>query len=140
MILLDTNVLSEVLRASPAPHVLAWLNGFNARSVYASSVTQAEMMLGVALLPAGKRRNQLHTQVGNLFSQHFDKRCLPFDQSAATRYADIVANRRRHGKPISTEDAQIAAIALSHGYRLATRNVTDFVDIAALEIINPWDD
>ena len=140
MILLDTNVLSEVVRAEPAPQVLAWMDGLHPTTVYVTSVTQAEMLLGVALLPAGKRRNALSSKVGTLFTTHFSQRCLPFDSSAASHYAQIVSQRQRIGRPISTEDAQIAAIAVSHGYQLATRNVSDFADIEKLHIFNPWDD
>lgn len=139
MIVLDTNVLSEVLRTRPAPQVLAWINQLAADTVFVSSVTKAEMLLGVALLPPGKRRDMLHTQVTNLFAQHWVNRCLPFDTLAAPHYARIVASRQRDGKPMSTEDGQIAAITCSRGYRLATRNVADFVGIADLDIINPWD-
>ena len=138
MIILDTNVLSEVLRFNPEPTVLRWLDAYSPNSVYVTSVTQAEMLLGVALLPKGKRREALGAQVASLFEQHFTLRCLAFDARAANRYADIVAERQRAGKPISTEDAQIAAIACSVGYRLATRNVRDFAGIANLSVINPW--
>lgn len=139
MIVLDTNVLSEVLRAQPAPQVLAWINRLGQTPFYVSSVTQAEMLLGVALLPAGKRRDALGAQVAGLFAQHFANRCLPFDAQAAPYYAQIVSARRRAGKPVNTEDAQIAAIACSRSYRLATRNVADFAGIAGLGVINPWD-
>jgi hypothetical protein len=140
VIVLDTNVLSEVLRLQPAPQVLAWLNGLGQTPVYVSSVTQAEMLLGVALLPAGKRRDVLETQVSGLFSQHFANRCLPFDSQAALFYARIVSSRQRLGKRINTEDGQIAAVACSRGYSLATRNVSDFAGIANLDIINPWEE
>ncbi len=139
MIVLDTNVLSEVLRARPAPQVLAWMNGLEESAVFISSVTQAEMLLGVALLPAGKRRDALGAQVASLFSQHFVNRCLPFDALAAPHYAKIVSSRQRAGRPINTEDGQIAAVACSRGYGLATRNAADFAGIANLKIINPWD-
>lgn len=139
MILLDTNVLSEVVRNKPAPQVLAWMNGLHPSTVYVSRVTEAEMLLGVALLPAGKRRSALAEQVSGLFTAHFHPRCLPFDTRAASHYARIVSHRQSIGRPINTEDAQIAAITCSHGFRLATRNVTDFADIAGLDIVNPWD-
>ena len=139
MIVLDTNVLSEVLRVQPALQVLAWLNGLGQTPVYVSSVTQAEMLLGVALLPAGKRRDALGEKVAGLFTQHFVNRCLPFDALAAPHYAQIVSSRQRAGKRINTEDAQIAAVARSRNYRLATRNVADFAGIAGLTLINPWD-
>ncbi len=139
MILLDTNVLSEVMRTKPAPQVLAWIDNLRPTTVYVCSVTEAELLLGVALLPAGKRRSTLASQVGSLFATHFHQRCLAFDSQAAMHYAQIVAHRQRIGRPISTEDGQMAAIAVSHGYRLATRNVADFANIEALSIMNPWD-
>lgn len=137
--LLDTNVLSETMRPAPAQQVLAWLDGLGRRPVYVSSVTQAEMLLGVALLPAGRRRDTLEVKVAALFAQHFANRCLPFDAQAAPHYARIVASRQKAGKRIATEDAQIAAIACSRGYGLATRNVADFSGVSGLEIVNPWD-
>ncbi|MCE2724771.1 MAG: type II toxin-antitoxin system VapC family toxin [bacterium] len=139
MILLDTNVLSEVTRTKPAPQVLAWINDLRATTVYVSSVTEAELLLGVALLPAGKRRNTLAAQVGTLLTTFFPQRCLPFDSRAAAHYTQIVSHRQRIGRPISTEDAQIAAITISRGYQLATRNISDFANIEALSIVNPWD-
>ena len=138
MILLDTNVLSEVMRTKPAPQVLAWMDDLRATTIYVCSVTEAELLLGVALLPAGKRRSTLASQVKTLFATHFHQRCLAFDSPAAAHYSQIVSHRQRIGRPISTEDAQIAAIAVSHGYRLATRNVADFANIEALTIVNPW--
>lgn len=138
MIVLDTNVLSELLRPVPAPQVLAWLNALGHTAGFVSSVTQAEMLLGVALLPAGKRRDVLEISVGALFARQFAGRCLPFDAQAAPHFARIVASRRKTGKPISAEDAQIAAIACSRGFQLATRNDADFAGIAGLTVINPW--
>jgi toxin FitB len=138
MIILDTNVLSEVLRITPAPQVMQWMDSLKPNDVYVTSVTQAEMLLGVALLPKGKRRDALGAQVASLFDTHFKQRCLPFNANAATYYADIVADRQRAGKPISTEDAQIAAIACSVGFDLATRNVADFMGITGLALVNPW--
>ncbi len=140
MIILDTNVLSEVLRVTPAPQVLQWMDALAPNSVYVTSVTQAEMMLGVALLPKGKRRDALRSQVMSLFEQHFKHRCLPFEAHAASFYATIVADRQRAGKPISTEDAQIAAISCCLGAALATRNVSDFAGVDGLKVINPWEE
>jgi toxin FitB len=138
MIILDTNVLSEVLRIIPSAQVLLWMDALAANSVYVTSITQAEMLLGIALLPKGKRREKLDAQVTALFEHHFKQRCLPFDTIAASNYAKIVAMRQRMGKPISTEDGQIAAIAVTRGFRLATRNVSDFGGIADLIVVNPW--
>jgi predicted nucleic acid-binding protein len=108
------------MRTKPAPQVLAWINDLRATIVDVSSVNEAEILLGVALLPVGKRRDILAAQVGTLFNTYFPQRCLPFDSRAASYCAHIVSHRQRIGRPISTEDAQIAAIAVEDGYRLAT--------------------
>jgi hypothetical protein len=139
VILLDTNVLSETMRPAPARQVLDWLDRLGRRPVYVSSVSQAEMLLGVALLPAGRRRDTLEMKVAALFAQHFANRCLPFDAQAAPHYARIVASRQKVGRRIAVEDAQIAAIACSRDCSLATRNVADFAGVSGLEIVNPWD-
>ena len=139
MILLDTNVVSETMRPRPSVRVLDWLDAQRITQVFVSSVTQAEMLLGVALLPAGKRRADFSKMVDGLFNQDFAHRCLPFDQAAAPLFAKVVAGRNKAGLPISTEDAQIAAIAWRHGFRLATRNTADFFGIAGLELVNPWE-
>jgi len=135
--LIDTNVLSELLRAQPAPAVLAWFAAQPAQTLFVSAVTQAEMMLGARLLPAGKRRQQLEAALDAMFREDFAARVLPFDASCVSLYAAVVAGRRSAGKPISQFDAQIAAIALSHRLRLATRNVTDFQG-CGLALTNPW--
>ena len=138
MIVLDTNILSEMMRARPDPQVMSWLNRQRPNLIYVSAITQAEMLLGVALLPTGKRRTSLATQIDALFAEDFAHRCLPFDTRAAAHYAQIVSVRHKSGKPVSTEDAQIAAIARSRNFQVATRNVADFADIHALQIVNPW--
>lgn len=135
--LLDTNVLSELLRAAPAPAVLAWFAAQPAQSLFVSTVTQAEMMLGARLLPAGKRRAALEAAVQAMFDEDFAGRILPFGSAAVPAYADIVSNRRNAGRPISQFDAQIAAIAQQHGARLATRNLADF-EGCGLALVNPW--
>jgi predicted nucleic acid-binding protein len=135
--LLDTNVLSELLRAVPEPAVLAWFARQRAESLFVSSVTQAEMMLGARLHPVGKRRSALEAAVQAIFDEDFASRILPFDTSAAPSYVDIVSARRSAGRPISQFDAQIAAIARSNGASLATRNVTDF-ESCGVVVVNPW--
>ena len=136
--LLDTNVLSELLCAQPDPTVLAWVASLPANGVFVSAVTQAEMMLGAGLLPAGKRRQRLEQALDSMFREDFAGHILPFDSACAVHYAALVAARRRAGTPISQFDAQIAAIALSHRLRLASRNASDF-DGCGLTVINPWD-
>ena len=135
--LLDTNVLSELLRSQPDPSVLSWFAAQPAESLFVSAVTQAEMLLGARLLPAGKRRHALEAALRAMFDEDFAQRILPFDSSAVPSYVDVVASRRSAGRPISQFDAQIAAIALRHGRRLATRNVDDF-DGCGLVVIDPW--
>lgn len=136
-VLLDTNVLSELLRAQPQAAVLGWVAAQPVDSLFVSAVTQAEMMLGARLLPAGKRRQLLEHAVGAMFREDFADRVLPFDAEAASAYATVVAARRAAGRPISQFDAQIAAIALSRGATIATRNVADFAG-CAVELVDPW--
>jgi predicted nucleic acid-binding protein len=138
LILLGTNVISEMMRPAPEPGVVAWLNAYDELDVWISSITVAEIFLGIALLPAGKRKSSLIEITDQMFLQDFHERCLPFDQSAAAKYAAIVAERKRNGSPISVEDAQIAAIAIAGGLTLATRNIKDFAGIQGLKTINPW--
>lgn len=138
MILLDTNVLSEFMRPAPSVQVVTWLDAQASGQVWVCAVTRAEIELGVALLPDGQRKLGLQMAARAMFAEEFVGRCLPFDEQAATRYASIVASRIRLGRPISVEDAQIAAIALVHGLMLATRNERDFALIEGLSVVNPW--
>ena len=138
MILLDTNVLSEFMRAQPAPQVVAWLDRQPVGEVWTSAISRAEIELGLALMPKGKRQKALFEAARAMFEEDFAGRCLPFDEVAAGYYVRIVAGRLRKGRPISVEDAQIAAIALTHGAILATRNTADFIGIVGLRLINPW--
>jgi len=138
MILLDTNVLSELMRQAPDPRVVRWLDSCPGGEVWVSAVTKAEILLGIRLLPRGRRRDGLADLAGRMFEEDFSGRCLPFDAGAAPRYAEIVATRTRLGSPISVEDAQIAAIARAGGLTLATRNVEDFSGIDGLKVIDPW--
>jgi len=135
--LLDTNVLSELLRAAPDAAVVAWTAAQPLESLFVSSVTQAEMLLGARLLPAGKRRQSLEMALSAMFAEDFARRILPFDSAAVPDYVDVVYNRRMAGRPISQFDAQIAAIALHHGKWLATRNSSDF-EGCGLELVDPW--
>lgn len=137
-IILDTNVLSELMRMQPAPLVLEWFAGQTAVTFYVTAITQSEILLGIALLPAGKRRDALADAAEKLFREDFPGNCLPFDETCTGLYASIVANRRRSGFLVTTEDAQIAAIALSHKLPLATRNTKDFLHIEGLMLRNPW--
>jgi toxin FitB len=135
--ILDTNVLSELLRTRPSPTVLAWFAAQPPASLSVTAVTQAEMMLGARLLPTGKPRTALERALSSMFDEDFPGRVLPFDSQAVPAYVAIVAERRSIGRPISQFDAQIAAIARSSGARLATRNTVDF-EQCGIDVIDPW--
>ena len=138
-ILLDTNVLSELMRPRPEPLVLDWFSAQGPQTRFMiSAVTQAEILLGIALLPAGKKRTSLAQAAQTLFEEEFQGMNLAFDAHAAPGYAHMVASRSRSGSPISVEDAQIAAIAVHHRMPLATRNTKDFDSLPGLVLINPW--
>jgi predicted nucleic acid-binding protein len=136
MIVLDTNVVAELMRAAPAPAVLAWLQQSSGTGLYTTSVTVAEIRYGVARLPDGRRKHDLQQAANEIFAA-FPRQVLPFDLAAATAYADLVAGRERDGNPISGFDGQIAAICRSQAATLATRNTKDFVD-TGIVLIDPW--
>ncbi|QGU33534.1 type II toxin-antitoxin system VapC family toxin [Thermochromatium tepidum] len=138
MMLLDTNVLSECMRPAPAPQVVVWLDAQTADQLWVSAISRAEIELGIALLPDGQRKDGLREAAAAMFAEDFAGRCLPFDAQAAIRYADIVARRTHAGRPITVEDAQIAAIALTHRLTLVTRNTRDFDGIEGLALVDPW--
>ena len=137
---LDTNVLSELMRPRPDARVVAWFADRIETRFLITAITRAEIMLGIELLPPGQRKEALAEAAGKMFSEEFGKLCLPFDEQAADVYAGIVAERTRSGQAISTEDAQIAAITLAHGLPLVTRNTRDFTKIVGLRTIDPWHD
>lgn len=137
MILLDTNVLSELIKPKPARRVVTWLDAQPSASLFTTSVTQAEILHGMMLLPHGRRRTAIQEAVVAMFEQDFAGRVLAFDSEAALPYALIAAARRSAGRPISHFDAQIAAIAQSRGAAVATRNVSDF-EGCGVAVIDPW--
>ncbi|MBP2310749.1 type II toxin-antitoxin system VapC family toxin [Azospirillum soli] len=137
MVILDTNVLSELMRPAPSAEVLRWVAGRPATGLFTTTITQAEILFGLALLPEGRRRGDLLAVAGQMFAEDFAGRILPFDGAAAEAFAPIAAGRRRAGRPTGTFDAQIAAIARVHGATLATRNVVDFLD-CGVTVVNPW--
>ncbi len=139
MILLDTNVVSELMKLAPEPAVIGWINALPGSTVFLSAVTQAEILYGIALVPAGRRREGLAQAARTAFETYFRGRIVPFDSEAAEAFAVLAAGRRQAGMPISQADAQIAAIAGSRGAVIATRNVADFVG-CGVEIVNPWGD
>lgn len=138
MIVLDTNVVSELMRPAPEPDVTRWVDSLDVSDIMLTAVTAAELMYGVARLPNGRRRRELRAKVDGLLTEDFQDRILPFDALAATHYADIVAERERSGLQITMADGQIAAICRNWNAGLATRNIDDFVD-TGVELINPWD-
>ena len=138
MIVLDTNVVSELLRPAPATQVEAWLSAQDGAKVYFTSVGEAELRHGVATLPAGQRRTALTKAIEGILEEDFRDRILPFDRDAAGAYAVIAAARRAAGRPISQFDCQIAAIARAHGASVATRNTADYEGYG-IALIDPWD-
>jgi predicted nucleic acid-binding protein len=138
-ILLDTNVISELMRLRPDQAVMDWFAGRTGDVFFISAITQAEIMLGISLLPAGKRRDTLASSAEAMFSQEFNGKCLPFEALCVPHYAAIVSQKRKAGLAVSTEDAQIAAIALANGFPVATRNRKDFLHIGGLTLYNPWE-
>ena len=137
MIVLDTNVLSELMRSEPDPAVFAWTAGQPRADLYTTSVNVAEILYGVAAMPIGRRRQNLAAMAQAMFTEDFAGRILPFDDVAAAQYAEIVASRRRQGRPIEAFDAQIAAIALVAKADLATRDISGFAG-CGLSLIDPW--
>ena len=137
MVLLDTNLVSELMRAEPSQIVLDWFGKHDAVDLFISAVTEAELRTGVAILPDGQRRDRLQLALDAMIDQDFQSRVLPFDSLAAKAYAEIAAKRRALGRPIAEADCQIAAIARATDTPIATRNVKDF-DGCGVRVINPW--
>ena len=137
MIVLDTNVLSELVRPVASDRVVSWLDAQTPGEVVTTAISKAEMLVGIAILDEGKRRDQLSTIVSQLFAGRFDATLLDFDAAAATHFADIVAQRRKAGRPIGTMDAQIASIARARAASIATRDISDFSGLG-IDLIDPW--
>jgi hypothetical protein len=137
VIILDTNVLSEMLRSAPDARVSGWLTAQPMTQMFTTAVTEAEIRYGVSRLPIGQRKDALQSAVDGLFNEDMSGRILPFDSEAAKLYAEIVSGRERVGRPMSQFDAEIAAVARSRGAKLATRNTTDF-EGCGIDLINPW--
>ena len=136
MIVLDTNVVSEAMKPEPHPAVRAWLNEQAADTLYLSSVTLAELLFGIATVPAGKRKNMLSLALDGLMGL-FGKRVLPFDAQAARHYAELAVKARAGGRGFPTPDGYIAAIAASRGFMVASRDTAPF-EAGGLQVINPW--
>lgn len=137
MIVLDTNVLSELMRPEPNARVVRWLEKQPTTRLFTTSITQAEILHGILVLPPGKRRQALEEAAGGMFEEDFAGRVLAFDSAAALAYATLARDRQRAGRPISQFDAQIAAIAAVHNASVATRNVADF-EGCGIEVLDPW--
>lgn len=136
MIVLDTNVISELMRSEPNPGMLAWLDAQRRRDLCTTAITVAEIAAGIAVLPAGARRDSLENVAARLFRE-FNGRIIPFTTNAAPRYGAVINSRAKIGRPISTADAEIAAIAIRADAVIATRNVRDFEGTGA-RVLNPW--
>ena len=136
-VLLDTNVVSELMRKTPDPAVAMWAAGQPLNSLFFSAVGEAELRYGAAVLPTGHRRETLVSDIERMLAEAFENRVLPFDRDAARAYADIAAMRRSAGRPVAPADCQIAAIARSRRMAVATRNVRDFEN-ADIEVLDPW--
>lgn len=137
MIVLDTNVLSELMRPRPSAQVVAWVALQPAGELFTTSITEAEIFYGIELLAKGKRRDSLLAAAEGMFTEDFAGRILGFESEAARHFAVIAARRRALGKPIRQANAQIAATTQAHGARLATGNGPDFAD-CGIVVIDPW--
>ena len=137
MIILDTNVLSELMKAKPSSRVVTWVAKQALAELFTTVITEAEIFYGIELLARGRRREALLAAAEAMFTSDFASRIFAFDSDAARVFARIAAHRRALGKPISHADAQIAAIAQVRGARLATRNVADFAD-CGVDLLDPW--
>lgn len=135
MIVIDTNVVSEMMRDDPDPNVLTWSE--TAGRLHTTAITLAEVDYGIARLPEGQRKDRLAATAAGVFAD-YDELIVAFDARAARRYGSIVAEREMAGRPIATADAQIAAICASNGATLATRNTGDF-EGTGIDLVNPWD-
>jgi toxin FitB len=138
VIVLDTNVISELARHGPDPGVLSWLDSLEIAKTATTAVTAAELRYGVARLPDGHRKRELAVVIRGILTEDFHGRVLPFDERASARYADVVTGRERIGRPIGVADAQIAAICRDLGATLATRNIPDFEE-TGIGLVNPWE-
>jgi predicted nucleic acid-binding protein len=138
MIILDTNVVSEPLKREPSTSVLEWLNAQDMQTLYLTTITVAELLSGVETLPMGKRRTELGKKVTEEILPLFEDRILSFDMKSAQNFARLNAKAQASGNPISFADCAIAAIAESHAFQIATRNVKDFKG-TGVGILNPWD-
>ena len=137
MILLDTNVISEPQRREPNARVLEWIDAQALETLYLSAITVAELRAGIALMPAGKRRDSLHGNLEKRLLPMFANRVLSFDMACTKAYAELLAKCRAAGLAVETANAFIAAVALANGFAVATRDTRPF-EAAGVNVINPW--
>ena len=137
MILLDTNVLSEALRPGPHPHVVGWLDRQQIGNLYLAAPSLAQLLLGVAMLPEGRRKLNLLADLTDLLDAYLGERIVAFDAAAALAFADVVARARAHGRSVCLVDGQIAAIARAGTFTVASRNTAPF-RTAGVPVIDPW--
>lgn len=138
MIILDTNVVSELMRSAPNATVIRWMATQHAEDLHVTSVTMGEVLYGIELLPSGKQQERLRAGAERVFRALFNERVLSFEARAAREFSIIASTRRRRGRPISELDVQIAAIARAHGAVIATRNTRDF-EGCGIRVVNPWE-
>jgi len=138
VIILDTNVVSELMKGDPRPAVFAWASRHPPADLFTTTITMAEVLYGIERLPHGKRRDQLLREAESIFVEDFARRILTFDESSARMFAVVATQRRSQGRPIDEPDAQIAAIARANGATLATRNTDDF-EGCGVRLVNPWE-
>lgn len=139
MLVLDTNMLSEMMRAEPEPKIADWIVRQPSDALFTAAMCQAEILAGLAIIPSGRRRADLEGAARAMFADDFAGRVLPFDTEAASTYAEIFAARRKLGRPSGTIDLMLAAIARARRASVVTRNVADFEGVG-VTIVNPWDE
>ena len=137
MIVLDTHVVSEIMRPAPDSNVLSWLNMQVAEELWLNSVVVSELLFGITRLPTGARKQQLADTFSAMLSEDFAGRILAFDLEAAVIYAELAAGGEAKGRPLAMAEGQIAAICLAQGAKLATRNLKHFEGLG-LVLVNPW--
>jgi toxin FitB len=137
MVIVDTNVLAEVMRTSPAPAVVGWLNAQDSASLFLTAITVGEIRYGLRIMPKGQRRQTIELGFDQIIATAFAGRILSFDEHAAVYYGEVMGRRKELGRPLSVPDGQIAALARLHGFAVATRNVRDFLD-CGIELVNPF--
>lgn len=138
MVILDTNVVAEMMKSSPSPMVVAWLNSQESSALFLTTISIGEIVYGLRIMPSGKRRLQLEQGFERVLAEAFAGRILAFDEEAARHYGEVMGRRKEIGRSLSVPDGQIASIARARGCAIATRNVRDFTE-CGVEVINPFD-